>query len=403
MFKKIIFNTLKAGLVIGILAYLVTSVAHYEITPETLDQISKTVSPSTQEQLQPLLNQSYPSLAEFSQALHRVLPLEEEKHVKKTIIQAAGQPRLNFKRLRLFWDHPFKLLLALFLVIGCSVPLSSFRWWLLLKGVGIEISWSRAFLLTWIGGFFNTTLPGAVSGDLVKGYYIVRAQGAEKKTRAFTTLLIDRFVGLFGLIVMAFISLGFNLDRIESQPSLQPLAWTILGLFAGTVVFYTVVLYPFQEGRDPFIRVLHWFPRRKLFLKIYDAFKTFQHQKPILLITLSVSIIIHSMIALIFFGIADLLSIPNLTLANQLFIMPVGLIAIAVPIAPGGIGVGHIAFESLYGLLGLKGGADVFNLYVILQMSIFLLGSIPYFLYKGDYQTGPENPETQPDFFQRKS
>ena len=70
--------------------------------------------------------------------------------------------------------------------------------------------------------------------------------------------------------------------------------------------------------------------------------------------------------------------------------MPIGLITIAIPIAPGGIGIGHVAFESLYQLAGLSGGADIFNLYIIVQLAVFLLGGIPYFLYSSNYQI-PKN------------
>ena len=73
-------------------------------------------------------------------------------------------------------------------------------------------------------------------------------------------------------------------------------------------------------------------------------------------------------------------------IATQFFLMPIGLITIAIPISPGGIGIGHVAFESLYSLAGYSGGADIFNLFVIIQLSIFLLGGIPYFFYNNEYK-----------------
>ena len=73
-------------------------------------------------------------------------------------------------------------------------------------------------------------------------------------------------------------------------------------------------------------------------------------------------------------------------LATQFFLMPIGLITVAIPIAPGGIGIGHAAFESLYQLAGLSGGADIFNLFIIVQLGVFMLGGIPYFLYSSNYQ-----------------
>jgi uncharacterized protein (TIRG00374 family) len=112
--------------------------------------------------------------------------------------------RLNLERLLLLKDSPDLLVLILSVLIMLMVPLAALRWWLLLRALGLQVSPRRIFLLTWIGNFFNSTLPGAVSGDVVKGYYIIKAQAEERRTRTFITLLIDRFVGLFGLIVISF-------------------------------------------------------------------------------------------------------------------------------------------------------------------------------------------------------
>ena len=120
--------------------------------------------------------------------------------------------RLNLERLLLLADSPDLLALILSVLIMLVVPLAALRWWLLLRALGLQVSPQRTFLLTWIGNFFNSTLPGAVSGDVVKGYYIIKAQAEEGRTQAFMTLLIDRFVGLFGLIIISFFSLLWNLS-----------------------------------------------------------------------------------------------------------------------------------------------------------------------------------------------
>ena len=80
------------------------------------------------------------------------------------------------------------------------------------------------------------------------------------------------------------------------------------------------------------------------------------------------------------------MGIKEMELATQFFLMPVGLITVAIPLAPGGIGIGHAAFESLYQLAGFSGGADIFNLFIIVQLGVFLLGGIPYFIYSSKYK-----------------
>ena len=310
--------------------------------------------------------------------------------VGSILVYLVKSGRLNFEKLMLFKDAPEILAMMIGVLILVVVPMATFRWWLLLRAIGVQVKPKQIFILTWIGNFFNMTLPGAVTGDVVKGYYVIKAQQEEGRTRAFMTLLIDRFVGLFGLVVMAFLALVLNLELILSQEPLHSLAWMITILFGGTVVFYTIALFPFKEGCDPFIHLFQRLPAKKISLKVYSAFKSYQHQKTTLLLTLLLAIGIHTLIALLFFQVAQLMGIEEMDLATQFFLMPIGLITVAIPLAPGGIGIGHAAFESLYLLAGFSGGADIFNLFIIVQLGVFLLGGIPYFLYSSMYKTPVE-------------
>ena len=314
------------------------------------------------------------------------------------LVYLVQSGRLNFEKLMLFKDAPEILAMMIGVLVLVVVPMATFRWWLLLRAIGVQVKPKQIFILTWIGNFFNTTLPGAVTGDVVKGYYVIKAQQEEGRTPAFMTLLIDRFVGLFGLIVMAFLALVLNLELILSQERLHSLAWMITVLFGGTVVFYTIALFSFKEGRDPFIRLFQRLPATKISLKVYSAFKSYQHQKTTLLLTLLLAIGIHTIIALLFFQVAQLMGIEEMDLATQFFLMPIGLITVAIPLAPGGIGIGHAAFESLYQLAGFSGGADIFNLFIIVQLGVFLLGGIPYFLYGSKYKI----PAEQQDLLEEK-
>ena len=313
--------------------------------------------------------------------------------VGSILVYLVQSGRLNFEKLMLFKDAPEILAMMIGVLVLVVVPMATFRWWLLLRAIGVQVKPKQIFILTWIGNFFNTTLPGAVTGDVVKGYYVIKAQQEEGRTRAFMTLLIDRFVGLFGLIVMAFLALVLNLELILSQERLHSLAWMITVLFGGTVVFYTIALFSFKEGRDPFIRLFQRLPATKISLKVYSAFKSYQHQKTTLLLTLLLAVGIHTIIALLFFQVAQLMGIEEMDLATQFFLMPIGLITVAIPLAPGGIGIGHAAFESLYQLAGFSGGADIFNLFIIVQLGVFLLGGIPYFLYSSKYKIPAEQQE----------
>lgn len=289
--------------------------------------------------------------------------------------------KLDLTRLKHLWEYPGVLLQMIAVIAFLILPLMSLRWWVLLKAASIEISLAQANMLTWIGNFFNFTLPGSISGDVIKGFY-VSGKKENRKSVVILSLLIDRFTGLFGLILMAFFSMLANWSWIQANPKMEPLVFVIFLLFLGTLLFYGIILFPFEQERDPFIRLLRKVPFGSFFLKVYTTFKMYQHRWKSLLSTLLLSVLTHCLTAYLFIQVSQLLGHKELDFMLQLLVMPLGLLFIAVPVAPGGIGVGHFAFESLYGMVGIANGANIFNLYIILQLAVNLFGGILYLFYR---------------------
>jgi uncharacterized membrane protein YbhN (UPF0104 family) len=58
--------------------------------------------------------------------------------------------------------------------------------------------------------------------------------------------------------------------------------------------------------------------------------------------------------------------------------IPIGLIATAIPISPGGLGVGHVLFANLFMLVGIDNGASLFNLFYLTAFLHNFSGIIPY-------------------------
>ena len=82
----------------------------------------------------------------------------------------------------------------------------------------------------------------------------------------------------------------------------------------------------------------------------------------------------------------------DLPTADFVAVFPLGFLAIALPIAPGGLGVGHLAFEKLFMLIGLSHGATVFNCIFVGQAALNLLGLIPYLFLKKSSQSARNIP-----------
>src|ERR1700761_2972375 len=84
----------------------------------------------------------------------------------------------------------WNIMIPAFATLLIATILGVFRWQLLLQAHNINLSLGRTFQLTFVGNFFNIALPGAVSGDFVKAFYVGK-ETPGMKTKAFGSILFD--------------------------------------------------------------------------------------------------------------------------------------------------------------------------------------------------------------------
>ncbi|NDE14180.1 UPF0104 family protein [bacterium] len=291
--------------------------------------------------------------------------------------------RLNATSLAIFIQNVPYLLLSVAFWLAIPVGLGSFRWFKLLRGAKVQVGFLRALQLQMVGLFFNTAMPGAVSGDLVKAVYVVRDQRGQRRTSAALAIILDRVVGLMGLFTVAGVASIFYLRSLRSNPVLIPMAWLVFASWMGMLSFLTVVFYPHKTGRDPIERLLNkkpWLLRRvfALVLKVYQALRAYRDHPRELLIAWGVSVVIQAVgVAYYWYTTVELTGqVPDFS--QFVIVLPFGMIATVIPIAPGGLGVGHVAFDKLFTLIGLNGGANVFNVIALGQLLLNLTGIVPY-------------------------
>ncbi len=76
------------------------------------------------------------------------------------------------------------------LLISASMVLRAWRWSLLLRGLGIHVSFWRLVALYFVGSFFNTFLPSGFGGDVVRVLELTKEVDVDVATG---TVLLDRF------------------------------------------------------------------------------------------------------------------------------------------------------------------------------------------------------------------
>ncbi len=92
---------------------------------------------------------------------------------------------------------------------------------------------------------------------------------------------------------------------------------------------------------------------------------------------IAISLLAHTLSIIVMMLLADAISV-NGSAWEMCVLIPFGFVANAIPLTPGGLGVGEAAFESLFSLAGLSGGAEVMLSWRLLT---FLTGLIGLMLY----------------------
>lgn len=268
------------------------------------------------------------------------------------------------------------LLLATFLGV--------WRWHWLLQAQGISLTWKRTFQLTLIGNFFNIALPGAVSGDFVKAFYIGR-EVEGKRARAFSSILFDRVAGLSALFLLSAAALAKDFSSLWSSKALVSIQVPIALLASGFLVFY-LYLFLITDHKDPLLKLLRRakkaLPKSDSLIRIYEGLRTYHSERKTVLKVILLSVFIHAMVGWACFQFALAMGETQLQLVPVYLVVPLGLLITAIPIAPAGIGTGNVAFLYLFSLIGCAKGGDVFSMLALTNLLIGAIGGVVYLQFK---------------------
>ena len=83
--------------------------------------------------------------------------------------------------------------------------------------------------MSWVGYFAGIFLPGGAGGDVAKAYLIARARPSGRM-HGISTVLVDRFVGLYSLLMLGCASFAWMVFRGEASPAIVSIACFTLAL-----------------------------------------------------------------------------------------------------------------------------------------------------------------------------
>jgi uncharacterized protein (TIRG00374 family) len=258
---------------------------------------------------------------------------------------------------------------AVLALLVAMVVLTAWRWLTLVRAAGLRLGGGAAVRLSFIGSFFNLAVPGATGGDVVKAYYAAKATGAA--TRAVLSVFVDRAIGLLGLAILAAGALFLGPPREGYGPARV----VVLALLAGGLLVAVVFLSRRVRSAVGLGALLRKLPFQAVLREADQALRLYRSRVPTIVAAIATSLVNHAVVAACVAMLADALRIPSVDLGSAMALVPVTALLSAVPLLPGGWGVGELAFAYFFGQVGVP-ATEAVALSVVFRLAT-LVASLP--------------------------
>jgi uncharacterized protein (TIRG00374 family) len=272
-------------------------------------------------------------------------------------------------------------LLAFLLVLGDHLT-TALRLRILLQARALNLSLADSIRLTLIGTFFNACLPGSVGGDAFKIYY-ASAGARGKRIEVATVMMLDRVVGLFTLLTWPLVFAPFFSTLVGASDAARVLLVLAGAMAAGVLAMLLLGMALATKGRRLVSRLLAFLPfgigaRVERMLETVHLY----HRNPgALAAALGVSFLSYAQVVGATLVVARVLYPADFDW-TMVFFIPLGFLGNALPVTPGGLGVGEAVFENLFALFGLPGGAETLLGWRVLNVLVGLIGLF-FYLQRG--------------------
>ncbi len=263
-------------------------------------------------------------------------------------------------------------LVLAFLGFKACIIISTYRWQLLMRSHGIEVCFSHALGLNYLGMFFNNFMPSTSGGDVIKAYYVSKLEHA-KRTESATIVFFDRLVGLAGLVLMGSIAVFFGAGDEAVLESL----FIVMAAMAG---FVMIGFLAFNKragrwaGKMVFIEKL-----RRPLKKIYESVYYYKNHKKVLAEALLLSVLLWFFMVFMNVMIARGLGV-RIPLGYFFIYVPIINIISSIPVTMAGWGLREGMYLRFFGLVGME-MSEAVSLSVIFALILLLWSLVGGVLY----------------------
>jgi len=276
--------------------------------------------------------------------------------------------------------HPLPLMVALGAVFF-SIAFDTWRWQILLRGLGYHYRFLLLYRLKIMTFFFNVYVPGGVGGDLVRIALVpgedTSAVGSSRSGIA-ASVVTDRIVGLIGLMLLALIGFFCSFRLLVSANILPVFLLLAAGIVAAVFVLFSNRTHNIL--RVLFAVPLKWVkPVRNVLGGVRESLSIYRANYGIFGRALPICILGHFLVVCVFAAIALALEV-EVSFFKLLMIVPLIEFVSALPISLGGAGVREFATITLLAPEGV-GSAEAMSISLTFFAVIMVVGAIGGILF----------------------
>jgi uncharacterized protein (TIRG00374 family) len=230
------------------------------------------------------------------------------------------------------------------------------RWFVLVRAQGVPFTMASAMRLGMIGFYFNTFLPGAVGGDIIKAAGLARERSG--RTLAAATVIMDRATSLWALIWLVTLLGGVfwiagMLEGDAEQPAKITVATSAALVGVSVAAWLLLGLLPADRAERFALRLERRGRIGAAAANFCRALWMYRCRQESVALALVLACIANVLFIASFHGVAHALwdadpGNPVPSLMQHFLIVPVGMVILMVPLFPGGAGIGELGFGGLY-------------------------------------------------------
>jgi uncharacterized protein (TIRG00374 family) len=249
-------------------------------------------------------------------------------------------------------------------LLFASFLVASERWRMLLVVAEIRTSPTVTFRAYLAGAFANNLLPTGFGGDALRAWLV--AGSRLLLARSLTSVVVDRATALGCGVALAWIGVAIDPSALESAQLIPLVVISIAGLavLAGTV---SALKHGRLARRLP-ERIRPWLTQAA------DTLRSYLADSGLLVRVVVLGLVFQAVIVLATWAIAETLGL-DLSVALLAVVIPLVLIATALPISIGGFGVREGSFVALLADAGVS-SADA-TLLSLLSAAAMVIASLP--------------------------